>query len=77
MPEMDGFEATAAIRTREKDTGAHIPIVAMTARAVSGDREKCITTGMDDYVSKPINLADLSAAIGRAMNSRLASSDQS
>ena len=77
MPEMDGFEATAAIRAREKDTGAHIPIVAMTARAMSGDREKCITTGMDDYVSKPISLAELSAAIGRAMDSRLASPDQS
>jgi CheY-like chemotaxis protein len=77
MPEMDGFEATAAIRAREKDTGAHIPVVAMTARAMSGDREKCITTGMDDYVSKPINLAELSAAIGRAMDSRLASPDRS
>jgi two-component system, sensor histidine kinase and response regulator len=65
MPEMDGFEATAAIRAREKDTGTHIPIVAMTARAMSGDRERCITAGMDDYVSKPINLAELSAAIGR------------
>ena len=68
MPEMDGFEATAAIRAREKDTGAHIPIVAMTARAMSGDRERCITAGMDDYVSKPINLEELSAAIGRAMS---------
>jgi CheY-like chemotaxis protein len=68
MPEMDGFEATAVIRAREKDTGAHIPIVAMTARAMSGDREKCITTGMD---GKPISLAELSAAIGRAMDSRL------
>jgi two-component system sensor histidine kinase/response regulator len=77
MPEMDGFEATAVIRAREKDTGAHIPIVAMTARAMSGDREKCITTGMDDYVSKPIGLEELSAAIGRATDSRLASPDQS
>ena len=77
MPEMDGFETTAVIRAREKDTGAHIPIVAMTARAMSGDREKCITTGMDDYVSKPINLAELSAAIGRAIDSRSASPDES
>jgi CheY-like chemotaxis protein len=68
MPEMDGFEATAAIRTGEMDTGAHIPIVAMTARAMSGDREKCIAIGMDDYVSKPINLAELSAALGRVEN---------
>jgi two-component system sensor histidine kinase/response regulator len=70
MPEMDGFEATAAIRDREKDTGAHIPIVAMTARAMSGDREGCITRGMDDYVSKPIKLAELSAAIGRVIARR-------
>jgi two-component system, sensor histidine kinase and response regulator len=72
MPEMDGCEATSVIRAREKDTGAHIPIIAMTARAMSGDREKCITTGMDDYVSKPVSLAELSAAIGRVMDSRLA-----
>jgi two-component system sensor histidine kinase/response regulator len=71
MPEMDGFEATAAIRFREQDTGAHIPIVAMTARAMSGDREKCITTGMDDYVSKPINPSELSAAIVRVMADQL------
>jgi CheY-like chemotaxis protein len=77
MPEMDGFEATAVIRAREKDIGGHIPIVAMTARAMSGDREKCITTGMDDYVSKPISLSELSAAIGRAMDRRLVAPDPS
>ena len=70
MPEMDGFEATAAIRIREKDTGAYIPIVAMTARAMSGDREKCVSAGMDDYVSKPVSLAELSAAISRVMGNR-------
>jgi signal transduction histidine kinase/CheY-like chemotaxis protein len=70
MPEMDGFEATLAIRARERDTGMHIPIVAMTARAMSGDREKCLQSGMDDYVSKPIIVAELSAAIDRVMSSR-------
>jgi two-component system sensor histidine kinase/response regulator len=76
MPEMDGFEATAAIRAREKSTGAHIPIVAMTARAMSGDREKCLRSGMDDYVSKPVNLAELSSAIERVIvRSRFEPSD--
>ena len=54
MPEMDGFEATAAIRAKEVDTGAHIPIVAMTAHAMKGDRERCLEAGMDEYIPKPI-----------------------
>ena len=70
MPEMDGLEATAAIRLRERTTGVHIPIVAMTARAMSGDRESCITAGMDDYVSKPIRPDELTSAIGRVMAGR-------
>ncbi|MBW2192914.1 MAG: response regulator, partial [Deltaproteobacteria bacterium] len=59
MPEMDGFEATEAIRESEKQTGQHIPIIAMTAHAMKGDRERCIESGMDDYISKPISSGSL------------------
>jgi PAS domain S-box-containing protein len=63
MPEMDGFQATAAIRQRERTTGRHVPIVAMTAHAMSGDRERCLEQGMDAYVSKPLRAEDLLATI--------------
>ena len=59
MPEMDGFEATAAIRERERREGGHVPIVAMTAHAMKGDRERCLAAGMDGYVSKPLQPQDL------------------
>ncbi|HEY7153301.1 MAG TPA: response regulator [Gemmataceae bacterium] len=65
MPEMDGFEATAAIRARERDSGRHLPILAMTAYAMKGDRERCLAGGMDDYVSKPIQPRELWQAIER------------
>jgi CheY-like chemotaxis protein/HPt (histidine-containing phosphotransfer) domain-containing protein len=63
MPRMDGLEATAAIRTRERSTGAHVPIVALTADAMRGDRERCLAAGMDAYVTKPIRGSELMAAI--------------
>ena len=63
MPEMDGFAATAAIREREKLTGQHLPIIAMTAHAMKDDRERCFIAGMDDYVSKPIDAVKLMETI--------------
>ncbi len=59
MPEVDGFEATAAIRELEKTTGAHVPIVAMTAHALTGDRERCLAVGMDGYIAKPFRAEEL------------------
>jgi two-component system, sensor histidine kinase and response regulator len=67
MPEMDGFQAIAAIRSREKLQGGHLPVIAMTAHAMKGDQERCIEAGMDGYVSKPIQRGQLLKAIQEAL----------
>jgi len=67
MPELDGFETTVAIRRKEKETGHHIPIIAMTAHAMKGDRERCLKAGMDDYISKPVQPKELIAVIERRL----------
>jgi len=67
MPVMDGFEATTVLRQRETLTGVHTPIVALTANAMKGDREKCLEHGMDGYVAKPINRQILMDEIGRLL----------
>ena len=70
MPGMDGFKATEAIRVKEKGSGQHLPILAMTANAMRGDREKCLEAGMDGYVSKPIMGEELFQEIDRLLPAR-------
>ena len=72
MPEMGGFEATAAIREKEKVTGRHLPIVAMTAHAMKGDAERCLEAGMDAYISKPVVGADLFDIVEKSGRSEFA-----
>ena len=68
MPVMDGVEATAAIRQAEETTGVHIPIIAMTAHAMAGDRQRFLKAGMDGYVSKPIHSQELLDAIDSVLS---------
>jgi CheY-like chemotaxis protein len=70
MPEMDGLEATAVIRQEERQSGEHIPIIALTAHAMTGDRERCLEAGMDDYVSKPIRSEQLFEALESVLSGR-------
>ena len=76
MPDMDGLEATAAIREREQISGCHIPIVAMTAHAIKGFREKCLEAGMDDYITKPIEPRELYRVVEAVVPASAASEQQ-
>jgi two-component system sensor histidine kinase/response regulator len=72
MPEMDGYEATRAIREHERESGAHIPIIALTASALKGSREKCLDAGMDDHVTKPFKIKSLEEILRRWLPQKLA-----
>jgi signal transduction histidine kinase/ligand-binding sensor domain-containing protein/CheY-like chemotaxis protein len=71
MPEMDGLTASGMVRENEKQTGRHVPIIAMTAHALKGDRERCLVSGMDGYISKPINGAELMKTIDETLDTLL------
>jgi CheY-like chemotaxis protein len=68
MPGVNGFQATSAIREREKRSGGHIPIIALTAHSMEGDRERCLAAGMDDYIPKPIRIDQLLSVMKRWIN---------
>ena len=68
MPEMDGLQATVAIRLGELQSGKHIPIIAMTAHAMAGDKQRCVEAGMDGYISKPLRVEDLFSAIEEVLS---------
>jgi two-component system sensor histidine kinase/response regulator len=68
MPRMAGYEATVRIRTDERGTGRRVPILAVTANAIFGERERCLAAGMDDHIAKPIRSDDLFAAVARLLH---------
>ena len=70
MPELDGFQVVGAIRERERTTGGHLPVIALTARSRKEDRERCLRAGMDEYLTKPFKAAELWAAIDRVVRRR-------
>ncbi|MDH3627719.1 MAG: response regulator [Acidobacteriota bacterium] len=70
MPGTDGFEATRVIRIEEATAGRHTPVVALTANAMKGDRERCLDAGMDDYISKPARISDLKRALDQWVPAR-------
>jgi two-component system sensor histidine kinase/response regulator len=72
MPEVDGLEATCRIRKAEQGSGRHTPIVAMTAHAMAGDRERCLAAGMDDYLSKPLRKSALFALLDQVLDQKQA-----
>jgi CheY-like chemotaxis protein len=71
MPEMDGFQATALIREREKESGTHVPVIALTAHAMKGDRERCLAAGMDGYLTKPIRSNELDEVLNTIVTARM------
>ena len=75
MPEMDGLEATGAIRQREQGSGKHQPIIALTAHAMKGDQEKCLAAGMDGYLTKPIRPQELDQILKKYVDLRAAASE--
>jgi CheY-like chemotaxis protein len=72
MPRLGGYETSRRIRARERGTAAHVPIIALTAQAMKGDREQCLEAGMDGYVSKPLKIAELFAVMHEVLGGRRA-----
>jgi CheY-like chemotaxis protein/HPt (histidine-containing phosphotransfer) domain-containing protein len=69
MPQTDGFEVIAELRQQERSAGGHLPVIALTARSMKGDRERCLAAGMDDYLAKPFHAEEFAAAVARATTS--------